>query len=352
MTITAVEAADSRKSPFAGFDFERVAGLGLLSVLAAGLIYNFFLNPTQFVQVTLTGVQQGAIYALIALGYTLVYGIIELINFAHGDLFMLATIFTTYLIAGAWLWQPAEAGAGGWLWLFGSLAVVMVLCSLINVAAEFLAYRKLRRAPKLAPLITAVGVSFIFQWVGQQLNGSGQKNWPTVVPATGGIEIGPVVLEWKTILVIAVTIPLLLLLNFVVQKTRQGRAMRATAQDQDAARLMGINVNRTISFTFAIGGAMAGAAGVLFLQSFGTTRYDLGFQLGLIAFTAAVLGGIGNLNGAVLGGFVIGVIQAYNDGLPFSPGQKWSQTAVFTILILLMVFKPEGILGKPTQEKV
>jgi branched-chain amino acid transport system permease protein len=147
-----------------------------------------------------------------------------------------------------------------------------------------------------------------------------------------------------------VTIPLLLLMTYIVQRTRAGKAMRATAQDQDAARLMGIDVDRTIAFTFALGGAMAGAAGLLYLQSVGTTRYDAGFQLGLIAFTAAVLGGIGNLNGAVLGGFLIGVVQSFNDQLGF--GQKWSQTVVFTILIALMVFKPEGILGKPTTEKV
>jgi branched-chain amino acid transport system permease protein len=213
------------------------------------------------------------------------------------------------------------------------------------------AYRRLRRAPKLAPLITAVGISFIFQWLGLKLNGSTQKSWPKVIP-DGGIQLGSVVIDWSTIVVIAVTIPLLLGLSYIVQRTRQGKAMRATAQDQDAARLMGINVNRTISFVFALGGAMAGAAGLLYLETFGTTRYDAGFQLGLIAFTAAVLGGIGNLQGAVLGGVLIGLIQGFNDGLPYGFGQKWSQTVVFTILILLMVFKPEGILGKPTIEKV
>ena len=141
-------------------------------------------------------------------------------------------------------------------------------------------------------------------------------------------------------------------LGLIVNKTKQGKAMRATAQDQDAARLMGIDVNRTISFTFALGGALAGAAGLLYQQSIGTTNYNLGFQLGLIAFTSAVLGGIGNLNGAVLGAVLIGIIQGLNDGLPIGLGQKWSQTVVFTILILIMVFKPAGLLGKATTEKV
>jgi branched-chain amino acid transport system permease protein len=159
-------------------------------------------------------------------------------------------------------------------------------------------------------------------------------------------------IDLSTIVVIGVTIPLLLLMTWIVQSTRQGKAMRATAQDQDAARLMGIDVDRTIAFTFGLGGAMAGAAGVLWVESIGNTRWDAGFRLGLFAFTAAVLGGIGRLDGAVLGGFLIGIVQSVNDSglLPF--GQKWSQTVVFTILILLMVFKPEGILGKPTTEKV
>jgi branched-chain amino acid transport system permease protein len=194
-------------------------------------------------------------------------------------------------------------------------------------------------------------MSFILQWVGLRWNGSTPRLWPTVIPE-GGIEFGEVVLRYATILVVTFTVPVLILLSFMVSRTRQGRAMRATAQDQDAARLMGINVDRTIAFTFALGGAMAGAAGLLYLQAVGTTRYDAGFQLGLIAFTAAVLGGIGNLAGAVLGGTLIGVIQGLNDGAPYGLGQKWSQTVVFSILILVMVFKPAGILGHQTVEKV
>jgi len=162
--------------------------------------------------------------------------------------------------------------------------------------------------------------------------------------------VAGVKIQWSVIVVVGVTIPLLLLMTYVIQRTRQGKAMRATAQDQDAARLMGIDVDRTIALTFALGGALAGAAGMLWLQTQGTTRYDLGFQLGLIAFTAAVLGGIGNLNGAVLGGFLIGIVQNLNDA--FFLGSAWDQTVVFTILILLMVFKPEGILGTVTTEKV
>ncbi len=349
MTITAVEAADSRPVLLRREKAQRGIGIALLVGLVVWLVWNLKASPEQFANVALAGLRIGAIYALIALGYTLVYGIIELINFAHGDLFMLGSVFSTYVLI-KWF----GAGTGGlanWGLMFLTLFIVMFLCASLNVVAEFVAYRRLRRAPKLAPLITAVGISFIFQWLGIVLNGSAPKSWPKVIPA-GGIVMGPVVLEWSTIVVVLVTIPLLLGLSYIVQRTRQGKAMRATAQDQDAARLMGINVNRTISFTFALGGAMAGAAGLLFLETFGTTRYDAGFQLGLIAFTAAVLGGIGNLQGAVLGGVLIGLIQGFNDGLPYGFGQKWSQSVVFAILILLMVFKPEGILGKPSIEKV
>ena len=155
-----------------------------------------------------------------------------------------------------------------------------------------------------------------------------------------------------TVILVLIVIPLLLGLNFVVTKTKQGKAMRATAQDKDASALMGINVNKTIAFTFALGGALAGAAGLLYQQSIGTTNYNLGFQLGLIAFTSAVLGGIGNLWGAVLGALLIGLIQGLNDGLPIAFGQQWSQSVVFTILIVILVFKPAGLLGKATTEKV
>jgi branched-chain amino acid transport system permease protein len=328
---------------------ERGIGIALLLGVTAWLVWNFFTSPTQFVNVGLAGLRLGAIYALIALGYTLVYGIIELINFAHGDLFMLGSVFSSIILV-TWF-GAGTGGAANWGLMLVTLVIVMAGCAGINVTAERVAYRRLRRAPKLAPLITAVGLSFIFQWVGLRLNGSSQKNWPKVIP-DGGISFGDITLDYSTITVIAVTIPLLLVLSWIVQKTRQGKAMRATAQDQDAARLMGINVDRTISFVFALGGAMAGAAGLLYLETFGTTRFDAGFQLGLIAFTAAVLGGIGNLQGAVLGGVLIGLIQGFNDGLPHGFGQRWSQSVVFTILILLMVFKPEGILGKPTVEKV
>ena len=346
MTQTAVETAES-PPPTVQRSLASWLGLALLAVLILFLAYKAVTTPAQFINAVVSGINNGALYALVALGYTMVYGIIELINFSHGDLFMLSTVFAAFVVIttfGATTAQWGSAVAVG-----VALALVMTGAAGVNMAAERLAYRQLRRAPKLAPLITAVGLSFVYQFAGIRSNGSAQRSWDTALGDTG-FRIGSIYVRWSTVVVIAVTVPLLLLMTWLVQRTRQGKAMRATAQDQDAARLMGIDVDRTIAFTFGLGGALAGAAGVLWLEAVGTTRWDLGFRLGLDAFTAAVLGGIGNLQGAVLGGFLIGIAQNINDSLIL--GQKWSQTVGFGILIVLMVFKPEGILGKPTTEKV
>ena len=347
MTATALETAESRPPLATRTRVVYVLGIVLLAGLGLFLLYKAVTAPAQFANAVVSGINNGALYALVALGYTMVYGIIELINFSHGDLFMLSTIFAAFVIVTTFGATTADWGSAVAIGV--ALIVVMGGAGGVNMAAERLAYRRLRRAPKLAPLITAVGLSFVYQFVGIRTNGSAQKSWDTVL-GDSGFYIGPIFIHWSSVVVIAVTVPLLLLMTWLVQSTRQGRAMRATAQDQDAARLMGIDVDRTIAFTFGLGGALAGAAGVLWLESVGTTRWDLGFRLGLYAFTAAVLGGIGNLQGAVLGGFLIGIIQNINDSLVF--GQKWSQTVGFGILIILMVFKPEGILGKPTTEKV
>jgi branched-chain amino acid transport system permease protein len=350
MTQTAIEAAESKetKPPLSPATLATwVLGGGLVLLFAVWLVFKAVQVPVQFTSAIVVGVNNGALYALIALGYTLVYGIIELINFAHGDLFMLSTILAAAVIVTLFGAISANFAAIGVVLI--ALAVVMTFGASLNMGAERLAYRRLRRAPKLAPLITAVGLSFSYQFLGVFFNGSAQKTWPQIL-GDKGFYVGSVAIAWSTVVVILITVPLLLVMTWFVKSTRQGKAMRATAQDQDAARLMGIDVDRTIAITFGLGGALAGAAGVLYMQANGITRWDAGFRLGLIAFTAAVLGGIGNLTGAVLGGFLIGVIENVNNSLGF--GQAWGQTVIFSILITLMVFKPEGILGKPTTEKV
>jgi branched-chain amino acid transport system permease protein len=326
------------------------AAVLILAGVAYWLVSSFIDKPTLFLSSAVVGLQNGTLFALIALGYTLVYGIIELINFAHGDLFMLGTLFSGLIITTIFGVTSSGASVFGWVIFIVALIGCMAFCGGINVAIEFVAYRRLRKAPKLAPLITAVGMSFVLLFVGLLWNGSAQKSgWRSVLPQ-GALNLGGVRIEYKFFVVIAMAVPLLLLMSWIVTRTRVGKAMRAVAQDQDAARLMGIDVNRIISFTFLLGGALAGAAGLMYQQVIGTTRYDLGFNFGLIAFTAAVLGGIGNLTGAVLGGVLIGLIKGLNEGVGL--GQQWSQTVVFGILIMLMVFRPTGLLGQTVGEKV
>jgi branched-chain amino acid transport system permease protein len=239
--------------------------------------------------------------------------------------------------------------------IIGGLALTLLaaaaFCGLLNAAIERVAYRPLRNAPRLAPLITAIGMSFILQDVGLSRLGPAPVSVPNILPTGAIFTVGGIEYRWDSFIVALSSVPVLILLVWLVQRTRQGRAMRATAQDQEAAAMMGINVNRTISFTFLLAGALAGVAGLLYALYSTNIQYDQGFTLGLIAFTAAVLGGIGNLPGAVLGAIIIGLIQQFNEGLSWhAPGSDWTQSIVFAILILILVFRPEGLLGERTPE--
>jgi branched-chain amino acid transport system permease protein len=293
------------------------------------------------------GLSNGAIWALIALGYTLVYGIIELINFAHGDLFMIGSFVAVGLYGT--LGITASTGTLGLiLGLPVVLVVSMVACGSLNAAIERVGYRPLRNAPKLAPLITAVGFSFILQNVGLLWLGGSQQAAPDLIQSQRElVEVAGVSIKQGDVLAVAATIPLLIFLGAFVARSRIGKAMRATAQDPEAARLMGINVDTTISFTFVLGGLMAGAAGLIYALYQTTIWFFQGFTAGLIAFTAAVMGGIGNLRGAVLGGLIIGCLQQISDS---RIGGKWTPAVVFAYLVLIMVFKPQGLLGEQTRE--
>jgi branched-chain amino acid transport system permease protein len=328
-----------------------LVGLVLVGALLAWLGVNLFKTPYDFLEITLIGVTLGSVYALVALGYTLVYGILELINFAHGDVFMLGAMMAATILLQVFSLHDNEA-AGKWIpVVLLALLVGMLFCGVLNATIEFVAYRPLRGAPRLAPLITAIGMSFILQNVGLAWKGSNYVPVPNILPRGDVFNVGDADYQWNKLIVLLVTVPVLVGLVYLVQQTRQGKAMRATAQDKDAAAMMGINVNRTISFTFLIAGALAGAAGLLYALYVTNVRYDQGFQLGLLAFTSAVLGGIGNLPGAVLGALCIGLIQAFNEGLNWhAPGSDWTQSIVFSILILILVFRPEGLLGERTPE--
>ena len=347
-------AADA-SAPTLATRFRRPSVAGALGVvfLVALLIWlaiNLEKAPADFFNVLLIGLTTGCVYALVALGYTLVYGILELINFAHGDVFMLGGMFTITYSTHFFNLHHGQGFAIVPI-VFATLLLSMLSCGLINAAIEFVAYRPLRGAPRLGPLITAIGASFIIQDVGLAWKGPNYVTAPDVFPHSRVFTFHGVGYTWNKLIVVLITIPVLLALLYLVQRTRQGKAMRATAQDKDAAAIMGINVNRTISFTFVIAGSLAGAAGLLYSLYVTTVRFDQGFQLGLIAFTAAVLGGIGNLPGAVLGAVGIGLIQAFNEGLNWhAPGSDWTQSIVFSILILILVFRPEGLLGERTPE--
>jgi branched-chain amino acid transport system permease protein len=299
------------------------------------------------IQQLINGVATGGMYALIALGYTMVYGIIELINFAHGDVYTLGSFFSLAILA---LLPLGSISSGPALVLIAIAVIILaaLLCGITGVIIERLAYRRLRNAPRLAPLITAIGVSLILENIMQLWKGTSPVPFPQFLPNAQHV-IGGIAFNDNELLVVTVSVACMVVLNLFVYRTKLGKAMRATAQDRDAAQLMGINVNSTIAWTFFIGSALAGVAGFVSGTYYGTTFFLNGFQAGLKAFTAAVLGGIGNITGAMLGGFLIGIVEALTAQFL---GNQWTEVIVFSILILILIFRPSGLLGQQLPEKV
>jgi branched-chain amino acid transport system permease protein len=303
-----------------------------------------------FWQFVLIGLVTGSLYALIALGYTMVYGIIELINFAHGDLFMLGSFLALTLCGPTYLAVTAASGTAA----AGFAVLVMLIacplfCATLNVAVDRVVYKPLRNAPKLAPLVSAIGVSFIFMNIGLFWHGTYDLNFPNLVSQENLTPNAGVKVTTKDLMVLGITVPVMIALTVFVRYTPLGKAMRATAQNPKAASLMGINVDRVIAATFAIGGALAGVAAVVYGLYNNTVSYQMGFQNGLYAFTAAVLGGIGNIPGAVLGGLVIGLVRSLGSGYI---DEKWTEALIFVILIVILIFRPNGLLGARVREKV
>ena len=304
-----------------------------------------------FWQYLVIGLVNGLLFALIALGYTMVYGIIELINFAHGDLFMLGSFLALQVaiwVGVASAGSEPSAGAAA-LTIALMLVAAPVFCAALNVLVDRVIYRPIRSAPKLAGIVSAIGVSFVFMNVGVFWLGSYTLNFPDLLGSANLLGGTGLRLTYKDVMVVAATVPTMVGLTLLVRYTRLGKAMRATAQNPTAAALMGIDVNRVIAATFAIGGALAGVASVVYGLKFNTVGYQMGFQNGVYAFTAAVLGGIGNFGGAVLGGLVIGLVKSFGDGYV---GAEWSEVLVFGILIVILLFRPNGLLGARTPEKV
>lgn len=289
----------------------------------------------QFLQQVVNGLSLGSIYALVALGYTMVYGIIKLINFAHGDVYMIGA-YTAFLVT-------TSLGFS----FFPALITCMIVCGLLGVLIERVAYKPLRKAPRITALITAIGVSYVIEYTTQYFMGSEVRTYPQLLPNTSW-QLGPIRISYLLV-IFSVTIVLMILLTFIVQKTKIGRAMRAVSADENAARLMGINVDNTISFTFLLGSALAGAAGILVGIYYNSINPLMGMIPGIKAFVAAVFGGIGSIPGAVVGGLFIGVAEsmtvAYGSSL-------YKDAIVYAILILVLIIKPSGLFGKNEREKV
>ncbi len=289
----------------------------------------------QFLQQMLNGIHIGSIYALVALGYSMVYGIVKLINFAHGDIIMV----------GAYISWLCIANLGLPFWL--AIPIAIVGCAVLGVLIEKVAYKPLRNSARISLLITAIGVSFLLQNLAQLIFSPTPKTYPAFI--LGSIQLGSLKIPLTTVVTIIVSIALMILLTMFINNTKTGKAMRAVSEDTAAAQLMGINVNRTISITFAIGSALAAVAAILYCNSYTTVNPTMGSMLGLKAFVAAVLGAIGSLPGAMVGGFLIGIIESLTKGYLSS---NFSDAIVFSILIVVLLIKPSGILGKNTTEKV
>ncbi len=292
----------------------------------------------QILQQVINGLSLGSIYALIALGYTMVYGIIQLINFAHGDVYMV----------GAYVGYFSMAHFR--LGFFESLLLAMVVCTILGVIIERVAYKPLRNSTRIAVLITAIGVSLLLEYGMMALVGAAVRSYPPL-PAwlTDSFMLGNVVIKNQQVLIIGVSVALMVILQFIVRKTRVGKAMRAVSQDGDAARLMGINVDNTISFTFAIGSALAGAAGVLVGVYYNSINPLMGILPGLKAFVAAVFGGIGLIPGAMIGAYFVGGLETFMSGVGLS---LFKDAGVFAVLIAILILKPTGLLGRNVREKV
>lgn len=294
-----------------------------------------------FIEQTINGLQTGSIYALIALGYTMVYGIVKLINFAHGDILMVGAYATLIAVSHG---MP----------LIVAIVLSMILCAFLGVVIDFLAYRPIRKAPKISALITAIGMSFLLESLALIIFGANprvidQKYIPTFLSNNNKISIGFLSISMLTIFVIVVTSICMIALNLFIKNTKLGKATRAVSQDTGAAQLMGINVNKTIAITFAIGSGLGALGGALYAIVYPQIEPYMGMLPGLKAFIAAVFGGIGSIPGAMVGGYVLGLLEAYVKGSSLT---TWANPIVFGVLILILIFRPNGLFGKNVKEKV
>ncbi len=305
-----------------------------------------------FIQQVINGLVLGSMYALIALGYTMVYGIINLINFAHGEVLMVAAL-TSWSVIG--LMQESMTGTPGWVILLIALLIASVVAACLNFTIEKIAYRPLRNSPKLAPLITAIGMSILLQTWAMIIWKPNYKPYPTLLPSTP-FNVGGAVISSTQIMILAVTAISLAVLMWIVNATKLGRAMRATSENPKVAALMGVKPDFVISATFVIGAVLAAIAGVMFASNYGTVHHSMGFLPGLKAFTAAVFGGIGNLTGAVVGGLLLGLIESIGSGYIGALtggvlGSHYADIFAFIVLIFVLTLRPSGLMGERVADR-
>ena len=335
--------------------------IGIIGIVLYGTVSKLFLGvgndytAGNWLDFFISGLSQGSLYALIALGYTMVYGVLFMINFAHGEFFMAGAMTTAVLVALT-LENAGYTDQYPILSLLAIFLTAMLVSAAVAVLTERIAYRPLRNAPRLVPLITAIGASFFWQYFFRGLYGSSLIPFPQFEIFDGKIDFGFFDIQKVDVFVIAISILMLAGLQLFVQRTKMGQAIRAVAENKDSATLMGIDVDRTITMTFAIGAAMAGVAGVLFALVFRQLNFVMGFTPGIKAFTAAVVGGIGSIPGAALGGLFLGVIEAvgpplFLEGLGIPGAHQLKDVIAFTMLVLVLIFRPQGIIGERLAEK-
>ena len=323
----------------------KYATLALAALVCGWLAVNVTTSPTAVAAMTIVGVTSGCLYALAALGYTLVYEVLDLINLPHGYVFVLGGLLTAQLLEGHVQASSSVADKAAWLVL--ALAVSVATCAVLSAVIELVAFRRLRQAPRLAPLVTSVAVIFILSNVMTAVwNASLTLELPPLLPQRTLAQLGTVQIRLDKVAVAVAVAILLALTRVVLYRTSLGKQMRAAAEDREAAALVGINVNRAISLTFLLGGALAGAGGTIFALYVTSISWDEGLSISLIAFTAAVVGGLARVEGAVLGAILIGLVGAYNEGLRYTPGSEWTQSVILLTLIVILVVRPQGLLAE------
>ena len=306
------------------------------------IIASLIKYPYFFANFLANGIARGAIYALIAFGFGLIYNVTGVLNLAHGEVFMIGAVTSTTIFIK--VLHATEPNLRNWIWFFVILMFSMALGAFVSLLVEKLVFKRLRQANKIAPIIASLGIALILQNLGIFINGSGKHKFNTIFPQFPGfIDLATALQRAAIVLVFAV--PFLWLFAYLTTRSKNGLAIEAVAQNPDQAKLVGIDINKTIARTFVFAGAAAGLAGILYAQTYRMTNYSLGMEIGLISYAAAVIGGISSIRGTIFGGFLVGIIVSLSDGLPSGLGYRWSETAIYSIFILMLVYKPQGLLG-------